>query len=238
MQVIPAIDVLDGKVVRLRQGDYDRVSEYGDDPVSVAEQFISEGATLVHVVDLDAARGRGRSTEIVRSLGESGVPFQIGGGIRSAEAAKEVIGLGACRVVLGSALFSNRDAAREIVRAVGSDCVVAAIDVRGGRAHGSGWLDEGVPLEQAIEVVSDLDVSRALVTAIEKDGTMEGPALDLLSEVRALAPDLALVASGGVGSLEDLRRLRDSDGGIEAVIVGRALYEARFTLPNAIAAAS
>ena len=233
MQVIPAIDVLGGKVVRLRQGDYDQVAEYGDDPVSVAEQFIAEGATLVHVVDLDAARGRERSVEVIRSLGRAGIGFQLGGGIRSAEIATEVIELGARRVVIGSALLADGDAAGDIVRAVGPDAVVAAIDVRGGRAHGSGWLDDGVPVADVVEFVADLGVGRALVTAIEQDGTMEGPALELLATVRSLAPDLALIASGGVGSLADIRKLRDCDAGVEAVIVGRALYEGRFTLPEA-----
>lgn len=238
MQVIPAIDVLEGRVVRLHQGDYDHVSEYGDNPLSVAEQFIATGATLVHVVDLNAARGRERSIEVVRLLGRSGVAFQIGGGIRSAEVATEVIEFGARRVVLGSAFLADSDATREIVGAVGSESVVVAIDVRAGRAHGSGWLDAGVPIAQAIENISDLGVGRALVTGIENDGTMDGPAHELLAQVRALAPDLRLIASGGVGSLDDMRALGASAVGIEAAIVGRALYERRFTLPEAIAAVS
>ena len=232
MQVIPAIDVLGGKVVRLRQGDYDQVAEYSDDPVSVAEQFVSDGAALVHVVDLDAARGRERSVDVVRLLGRAGIPFQLGGGIRTAEIATEAIELGARRVVIGSALLADGDAAGGIVRAVGPDAVVAAIDVRGGRAHGSGWLDDGVPVADVVEFVADLGVGRALVTAIEQDGTMEGPAIELLATVRALAPDLTLMASGGVGSLADLRNLRDCDAGVEAVIIGRALYEGRFTLSD------
>lgn len=232
--MIPAIDVLDGRVVRLHQGDYDQVAEYGDDPLSVAEGFIAEGATLVHVVDLNAARGRERSIEVVRALGRSDIPFQIGGGIRSAEVATEAIELGARRVVLGSALLADGDAAHEIIQAIGSEFVVAAIDVRAGRAHGSGWLDEGVPLAEAMELVSDLGVARALVTGIEMDGTMDGPALELLAQVRALAPGLALIASGGVGSLGDLHALAFSDIGVEAAIVGRALYEGRFSLAEAI----
>lgn len=236
MKVIPAVDVLEGRVVRLIQGDYGRVREYGGDPVSVAERFRSDGAEIVHVVDLDAARGASRSVGVIRTLGTAGIHFQIGGGIRTAAIARESVDLGAGRVVIGSVLLAGGNAARAIVESVGSHAVVAAIDVRAGRARGSGWLDDGLLLADVLGVVADLGITRALVTAIDQDGTMEGPSLDLLEQVRELAPKIALIASGGVGSLDDLRSLRDSDAGVEAVIVGRALYEGRFTLPEAIAA--
>lgn len=235
MQVIPAVDVLGGDVVRLVQGDYRRVTAYDRDPVAVASRFVQEGAELVHVVDLEAARGGERSTKVLQALGDVGVPFQIGGGIRTADAALEALDAGARRVVLGSVLLGDMTAATEIVRAVGAGAVVAAIDVRDGRARGSGWLDDGIPLAEALERLEDVGVSRALVTGIESDGTMEGPALGLYEQVRSLAPDLALIASGGVGSLQDLRALADSACSFEGAIVGRALYEGRFRLPEAIA---
>ncbi|MEN8040748.1 MAG: 1-(5-phosphoribosyl)-5-[(5-phosphoribosylamino)methylideneamino] imidazole-4-carboxamide isomerase [Actinomycetota bacterium] len=234
MRVIPALDVLGGKAVRLLRGDYDEVSEYGDDPVAIARGFMDEGASLVHVVDLDAARGRERSLDVVRALGIAGVPFQIGGGIRSPEVAAEVVALGARRVVVGSAFLGGEATAIEIVEAVGAEHVVAALDVREGRARGSGWLDEGLPLSDALDVLAGAGVRRALVTGIETDGTMDGPAFGLFAQVRELAPDLEVIASGGVGTLDDISDLRASEVDIEAVIVGRALYEGRFTLGQAV----
>lgn len=234
MQVIPAVDVLSGDVVRLVQGDYGSVTRYDVDPVAVASRFVAEGATLVHVVDLEAARGRECALDVVERLGAAGVPFQFGGGIRSAAVARAVIDLGAERVVIGSALVSNAASAKEIVEAVGNGAVVGAVDVRDGRVRGSGWLDDGIPVVDVIAILGDLGIERALVTGIEKDGTMEGLALDLYELVRSLAPDLTLIASGGVGSLEDLRTLADSRVDFEGVIVGRALYEGRFSLADAI----
>ncbi len=234
MIVIPAVDVLDRRVVRLHQGDYGSVSSYGDDPVAVARTFHDDGASLVHVVDLEAARGGERSLDVLSELGKTGVAFQLGGGIRSAANAVEAISLGASRVVVGSVIVSDPTSASGIVNAVGAEAVVAAIDVRDGMARGAGWLDDGIPLGDALGIVCSLGIGTALVTGIERDGTMEGPALGLLAEVRGLVPDLALIASGGVGSIADIRALAKSELSFEGVIVGRALYEGRFTLPEAI----
>lgn len=236
MQVIPAVDVLGGRAVRLLRGDYGRRTEYGFDPVSIAEGFVSEGAELIHVIDLDAARGRGRSPDLLGPLRVSSVPFQIGGGIRSVGAAVSAIEAGAERVVLGSALLAGDETSRDIVAAIGSGAIVGAIDVCGGRAKGSGWLDDGVLLEDALATVDELQIERVLITGIESDGTMQGPAWDLLARVRAALPDLALIASGGVGSIKDLQELSTSSLCFEAAIVGRALYEGRFSVSQAIAA--
>jgi phosphoribosylformimino-5-aminoimidazole carboxamide ribotide isomerase len=238
MQVIPAVDVLAGRAVRLLRGDYGRRTEYGDDPVSIAEGFVSEGAELVHVIDLDAARGRSRSPELLGLLQVSNVPFQLGGGIRSVGAAVSAIDAGATRVVLGSALLAGDGTARDIVAAIGASAVVGAIDVHGGRARGSGWLDEGVPLADALATIDELQIERILVTGIETDGTMHGPAWELLERVRTTSPGLALIASGGVGSIEDVQALAMSSLRFEAAIVGRALYEGRFSVSQAIMAAS
>lgn len=237
MQVIPAVDILDGSAVRLMKGDYARVREYGDDPVGIAEQFVDDGASLVHVVDLDAARGRSGAAAMIASLGRSGVAFQLGGGIRNARMAREAITLGARRVVIGSVLLGELSAASEIVDEVGADAVVAAIDVRDGRALGSGWTDGGIALTDALARVAGLEIQRALVTGIETDGTMDGPAVELFAEIREKLPGLRIIASGGVGSLEDVRFLSTSGIGVEAVIIGRAFYENRFTVPEAIKAA-
>ena len=238
MRVIPAVDVLGGKVVRLHQGDYNRVTVYGDDPVSVAQGFLADGCDLVHLVDLQAARSGFPSLEVVSTLKGANVPFQIGGGIRCAEDAVFAIDSGATRVVVGSVLLSGSGAIEEMVSTVGSHAVVGALDVRGGRARGSGWLDDGIALADALEVISKVGIERVLVTGIDADGTMEGPSWELLSRVRGVLPGTALIASGGVGSLDDLKALAASKIGFEAAIVGRALYEHRFTLSEAIAASS
>lgn len=233
MQVIPAVDVLAGRVVRLLRGDYEHVTEYGDDPVAAVRRWIGAGADLVHVVDLSGARSGAPDEELWRSLGSAGVPFQIGGGIRSAAAGVAAIEAGAHRVVVGSAAVSDEAAVAQLVSSVGGEAVVAAIDVRDGRARGSGWRDEGRPVAAVVGDVVEAGVARALVTGIDRDGSGEGPDLDLLDSVRRFAPGLALIASGGVGSLEDLSRVATSDA--EAVIVGRALYDGVFTLAEAIA---
>jgi phosphoribosylformimino-5-aminoimidazole carboxamide ribotide isomerase len=238
MKVIPAVDILYGRAVRLMKGEYEAVTSYDNDPVAVAAGFVEQGATIVHVVDLDAARGRQRSEAILGDLGGAGIPFQLGGGIRTPEAAEEALSFGAERIVIGSVLLSGHSAAARIAAAVGPERIVAAVDVRDGRARGSGWTDGGLETTEVVSRLVDLGIERTLVTGIETDGTMEGPAVELFAHIRNLAPGLSMIASGGVGSLGDIRHLAASDIGIEGVIIGRALYENRFTLPEAIEAAS
>jgi phosphoribosylformimino-5-aminoimidazole carboxamide ribotide isomerase len=235
MIVIPAVDVLGGSVVRLLKGDYDAVTTYSDTPADVASRWVFEGATIVHVVDLEGARSGVPTSGLWRDLGDADIPFQVGGGIRDASLAREAIDCGASRVVIGSAAVHEPAVLSDIVEAVGPSAVVAAIDVRGGMAVGSGWLDGGVALSTVARGVADAGVSIALVTGIERDGAMEGPNTEILETVLDVAPDLSLIVSGGVGSLDDLAMLADS--GFEAAIVGRALYEGRFTLEEAIAVA-
>lgn len=231
MYVIPAVDMLDGKVVRLRQGRYDEVTVYADDPAEQLVSWVTQGAHIVHVVDLAGARDGNGDRAMWKRLGATGVPFQIGGGIRAREAAETVIAAGASRVVLGTAAVWDPGLAAEIVGSVGADQVVAAIDVRGGKATGAGWLDEGRDLGDVLTDLRDAGVVRALATGIATDGTLAGPDVALLKEVIALVPDMALIASGGVGSLEDIATVAALD--VEAAIVGRALYDGRFTFAEA-----
>jgi phosphoribosylformimino-5-aminoimidazole carboxamide ribotide isomerase len=232
--VIPAIDMLDGNVVRLRKGRYDDVTVYGDDPAVQLRAWGEQGARIVHVVDLAGARDGNGDRDAWRRLGATGVPFQIGGGIRTVEAAEAVIASGAARLVLGTAAVWQPEVVADVVAAVGAEQVVAAIDVRGGRATGAGWLDEGRALSDVLADLADAGVVRALATGIATDGTLAGPDLDLLREVIDLAPDLALIASGGVGTLDDIRAIAGL--AVEAAIVGRALYDDRFTFEEAEAA--
>jgi len=232
MQVIPAVDILEGRVVRLLHGDYRRVTRYSDDPVEVAGRWMEQGADLVHVVDLTGAKTGDPDPRIWREMSEAGTPFQVGGGIRTADAARAALAAGARRVVMGTAAVWNPAALGEVGEV---ERVVAALDVRAGRARGAGWLDEGRSVPQALRGLREAGVVRLLVTGIERDGAMKGPDLDLLAQVGKLS-DMAVIASGGVGSLSDLQAVAAL--GCEAVIVGRALYEGRFTLGEAISAAT
>ncbi len=228
LQIIPAVDVLDGKVVRLMHGDYERVTVYAEDPVAQALEWMRQGAELVHVVDLEGARSGAPDESLWRRLADAGVAFQVGGGIRTTELADRALEAGARRVVLGTAAVWDP----EILGRIPDPArVVAAVDVRGGKATGAGWLDEGKNLTDVLEGLSAAGISRLLVTGIERDGTMEGPSTDvLLSALRH--GGFSVIASGGVGQLQDLDVIQRL--GCEAVIVGRALYEGRFEVSDAI----
>ncbi len=228
MELIPAIDVLDGAVVRLRQGRADDVTVYGDDPSSQLRTWAEEGASLVHVVDLSGAIAGSWNHNLWEALGRTGVAFQAGGGIRSLDAAVETIAAGAARVVLGSTVVWDPALLTSIVTRVGADRVVAAIDVRDGMAVGAGWTDAGQPLDRVLDQLAAAGVVRALVTGIAGDGMLTGPAFDLLGHSIDRLPDVAIIASGGVGTLDDLRLLRSLP--LDGVIVGRALYEGAFTV--------
>lgn len=232
MQVIPAVDVLDGAVVRLRRGRFDDVTIYGSDPAAVAASWVAEGANLVHVVDLSGARTGVPDRSLWVSLAEVGVPFQIGGGIRTVETAAEALSSGAERVVLGTAAVWNPETAGALLDRYGPERIVAAVDVRDGLATGSGWQDDGRPVVDVVQSLAGVGVSWILATGINRDGMMSGPDTGLLEQIRAAVPDVKLIASGGVGSLDDLAGLRR--GGYEAAVVGKALYEGNFSLSDAM----
>jgi phosphoribosylformimino-5-aminoimidazole carboxamide ribotide isomerase len=234
-EIIPAVDVLDGRVVRLERGDYDRVTVYGEDPAAQAAAFIAQGAARVHVVDLAGARDGTHAVGLWRSLSAAGVTFQVGGGIRTPQTASAAVEAGAGRVVVGTAAVWEPDVLAAIAAAVGPERVVVAIDVRDGRATGAGWRDEGRDLAAVLDDVVAAGVPRVLVTGIARDGMMTGPDVDLLARTRELAPNVKIIASGGVGTLDhvvDVARRR-----VEGVIIGRAIYEGVFTVSEAIAAA-
>ena len=228
MKLIPAIDVLNGAVVRLRQGREDDVTIYGDDPPARLRDWAGQGASLVHVVDLSGALEGTWHHSLWQTLGRTGIRFQAGGGIRSLDAAVETITAGAARVVLGSTVVWDPALLASIVATVGPDRVVAAVDVRDGMAVGAGWTDAGRPLDQVLDQLAAAGIVRALVTGITGDGMLTGPDVDLLSHCVDRLPDVAIIASGGVGTLEDLRVLRELP--LDGVIVGRALYEGAFTM--------
>ena len=233
MIVVPAIDLKEGRVVRLLRGDPGAATEYGEDPIAVAKRFEVEGAELLHVVDLDAALGSGSNRVAVEAVCAAvDIPVQVGGGLRSLELVEEALAAGAARAVLGSAAVWAPGFVREAVRIAG-ERVVVAVDVRGGRAMARGWKEEGPSVEDIVPQLDQAGAPRFLVTSIGVDGTMEGPDLALYERIGGLT-DRPLMASGGIRTVDHLRALDDL--GAEAAIVGRALYEGQITLGEAIGA--
>lgn len=230
--VIPAIDVLDGKVVRLARGDYDQVTAYETNPIAVAERFVASGASVVHVVDLAGARDGVPDVRLAQAMGSSGVGFQIGGGLRRAGDVAAVLEAGAQRAVAGTTAVWDAAELASMLELAGPDRLAAAVDVADGRARGAGWLDEGRPFADVLAELAGWGLARIHLTAISRDGMMSGPDLDLLAT--AVATGLEVVAAGGIGSLDDIRRV--AGAGAAGVIIGRALYEGRFTVEEAVAA--
>jgi phosphoribosylformimino-5-aminoimidazole carboxamide ribotide isomerase len=234
----PAIDIRGGQAVRLLQGDYERETAYDADPVDAAVRWAGEGAQFLHVVDLDGAKaGEPRNLDAVRRIAAAvDCPIQVGGGLRDAEAVDSVLDTGAERVVIGTAALRDPDFLDAMVKAHG-DRIVVSVDARNGRVALEGWTaagEEGVV--EAVAALSERGVARFLCTAIEVDGTMEGPAVDQLGEIAA-ATEAQIIASGGVGDLSHLESLAsEAPPNLEGAIVGRALYERKFTVAEAIAA--
>ncbi|MCC5952658.1 MAG: 1-(5-phosphoribosyl)-5-[(5-phosphoribosylamino)methylideneamino]imidazole-4-carboxamide isomerase [Acidimicrobiia bacterium] len=236
MLLYPAIDLLDGNCVRLYQGDYDRDTVYGDDPVGQARGFAAAGAGWIHVVDLDAARtGEPRNRSVIGEIAAAvDVPVQVGGGVRSVEAAEALFAAGVARVVLGTAALEDPALVR---RLASSHPVAVGLDARAGEVAVRGWTaGSGQSLLDVARSFDDAGVAALVVTDIGRDGTLAGPDLDGLAAVLATT-SVDVVASGGVGTLDDLRALAalDVDGRrLAGAIVGRALYEDAFSLTEAI----
>jgi phosphoribosylformimino-5-aminoimidazole carboxamide ribotide isomerase len=233
--LFPAIDIRGGKAVRLIQGDYEQEKRYDDDPVVAARRWVNGGAGWLHIVDLDGARaGEPVNLEHVRGIVAAvDVPVQLGGGLRDSKKVEEAIASGAERVVLGTAAVRDPDMAEAIAAAHG-DRVVASVDARAGKVAAQGWTEESeLGTTEVIAELSRRGIRRFVCTPVEVDGLMEGPDLDALREA-AGATGGEVIYSGGIGSLDDLRAVADlALENIEGVIVGRALYEQRFTVAEA-----
>ncbi|HTX30046.1 MAG TPA: 1-(5-phosphoribosyl)-5-[(5-phosphoribosylamino)methylideneamino]imidazole-4-carboxamide isomerase [Solirubrobacteraceae bacterium] len=238
MILLPAIDILDGKAVRLAQGAYEAQTVYDADPVDAARRWVDMGARALHVVDLDGARaGEPVNLDQVRRIAESaGVPVQVGGGLRSLEAVEQAIAAGAQRIVLGTAAYHDIDLLDDVVARIGGRLVVS-LDARDGRLATAGWLRQtDLPVESAIQRLQARGVHRFVYSSIERDGMLAGPDLEGIHDV-AGAVRGSFVYSGGVASLDDLgtlARLRHVN--LTGVIVGKALYEGRFTVSEGQAA--
>ncbi len=238
MELIPAIDLRGGNVVRLRQGDFARESSYGSDPVATARRWAEEGAKRLHLVDLDGARaGHPVQLEVVgRIVAAVSIPCQIGGGIRTHDDVRRMLALGADRAILGTALLGDPSMSAQLVDEHGVDRIVAAIDMRGGEAVGLAWAagSAGQDAMIALERLYGSGVRWFAVTSIQRDGMLTGPDLPTLMGIHDAFPEARLIASGGIASVDDLRSL--ADAGMAAAILGRALYEGRIDMTAALAA--
>jgi phosphoribosylformimino-5-aminoimidazole carboxamide ribotide isomerase len=234
MLFLPAIDIRHGRVVRLAQGQAEQETVYGDDPVAVAEQFIAEGAEWLHVVDLDRAFGEGDNAALVQRVvaavgTRAGV--QLGGGFRSLPAIEQGLDAGAARVVIGTAAVRDPELVPAALARAGVDRVAVGIDAREGVIAIRGWREAGG--ERAAEVASrvvEQGVRTLVYTDVARDGMLRGP--DIGGAIGLQAPGVGIIASGGIASLDDLRRVRDA--GLAGAIVGRAIYEGRMTVGEAV----
>jgi len=239
MLILPAIDLRDGVCVRLMQGCFDAVTDYGD-PLSRVRSFADAGACWVHVVDLDGARsGKPVQSELIARLAAAtDLKVQCGGGVRTQADVENLLRAGVQRVVVGSVAVRKPQDVRAWIGAFGAEAICIALDVRaaadGWAVAADGWAaDGGRTLDAALAEFPVGELRHVLVTDISRDGALTGPNVDLMRTIQGLRPDIALQASGGVSQINDLLALREA--GVSGVIVGRALYENRFTLEAALA---
>ena len=234
MILLPAVDILEGKAVRLSQGEFDQRTVYDADPLDAARRWVSQGARSLHVVDLDGARsGAPVNLEHVRRIvAEAEVPVQVGGGLRTIEAVRAAMEAGATRVLIGTAAYTDIDFLDQAI-AEFDDRVVVSVDARDGRLAGAGWTQQtDIPIEAVIEQLGARGVRRFVYSSIERDGMLQGPDLDGARRV-AEAVRGTYTYSGGISSLEDLRALVElRQVNLSGVIVGKALYEGRFTVAD------
>ena len=235
MILLPAIDILEGKAVRLARGDFDQRTVYDADPLDAAQRWVDAGARALHLVDLDGARsGRPVNVEHVRRIVAGvGVPVQVGGGLRTIESVRGVFEAGAARAVLGTAAFSDVDFL-DVALAEYRERIVVSIDARSGKLAAAGWTEQTeIPVPSVIDSLGRRGVARFVYSSIDRDGTLEGPDLDEVQHVASLVRG-SFVYSGGVSTLEDLRELAAlRQVNLTGVIVGKALYEQRFDIASA-----
>lgn len=230
MELLPAVDVVNGQAVRLVQGEAGTETAYGA-PADAVAAFLADGAEWIHLVDLDAAFGRGSNRELLAEIvAAAPVKIELSGGIRDSASLESALELGATRVNLGTAALEDPAWTADVIARYG-DKIAVGLDVRGDTLAARGWTRDGGNLWEVLDRLNDAGCARYVVTDVTKDGTMRGPNVDLLTRVmeRTNAP---VVASGGISSLDDIRAVRDA--GVEGAIIGKALYAGAFTLPEAL----
>jgi phosphoribosylformimino-5-aminoimidazole carboxamide ribotide isomerase len=234
MKVIPSIDLMRGQVVRLLQGNPNRATVYGINPADTAKRYGKMGAKTLHIVDLDATLSRGNNLQAIRRVREKvSMSIQVGGGIRSMEYADNLIEMGVDRLVIGTIALERRELFKEILAKIGNDKIVVALDYKGEQVVTRGWTKKtGLELLDALGEISALGVKTFLLTCVERDGMLNGPDIDVLKKAKRVS-GAEIQASGGVSSIEDVKKLMLA--GIDAVIIGKALYERRVMLEDAIA---
>ncbi|SEC10770.1 1-(5-phosphoribosyl)-5-[(5-phosphoribosylamino)methylideneamino] imidazole-4-carboxamide isomerase [Paramicrobacterium humi] len=238
LELLPAVDVASGKAVRLTQGEAGSETSYGD-PVDAAETWVDQGAEWLHLVDLDAAFGRGSNAGVIRRVIKNvrGVKVELSGGIRDDASLEAALATGAKRINLGTAALENPEWAANVIGQYG-EAIAVGLDVRGTTLAARGWTREGGDLWQVLERLEEAGCARYVVTDVTKDGTLQGPNVDLLRQVMEHT-ERPVVASGGISSLDDIAALRELVPlGLEGAIVGKALYAGAFTLAEALDVAS
>jgi phosphoribosylformimino-5-aminoimidazole carboxamide ribotide isomerase len=235
MLVIPAVDILGGKCVRLFRGDPKRNKVYYEDPLEAAQLLESQGAELIHLIDLDAALGSGQNMEAIQRILENiSVNVEVGGGIRSLQKADELLKLGTYRIIFGTAAVKNPVLVKDGVRCYGSESVAVAIDEKDGKVAVHGWKNKSeLDYLELARSFGSMDVGALIFTPISVDGTLKGPQIEKTVKI-VEAVDVPVIASGGVAKLEDLVALTKT--GVEGVVVGTAIYEKKFTVKEALEA--
>lgn len=234
MLLFPAIDIKDGKVVRLLKGDFDTVHQVADDPVATANTFLAAGARYLHMVDLDGARGGIRkNSDIVRAVVQTGIKVELGGGIRSIADLEAVFDLGVWRAVIGSAAVSDPDFVKAAVAQYGWECIAVGIDALNGKVRTAGWEeDSGLDYLDFARSMEEVGVKSIIFTDIDTDGMLSGPSYTKLEKLQQ-AVSCRITASGGVSCNEDLRNLKAQ--GLDAAIIGKAWYAGKIDLEAAVA---
>jgi phosphoribosylformimino-5-aminoimidazole carboxamide ribotide isomerase len=237
MEVIPAVDIMKGEVVRLVQGDPRSMKSYKSlgDPLSLAKKWQTEGAETIHIIDLDAALGLGNNGGVIKEIVETvKASTQVGGGIQSLEVAKTLLDIGVDRIILGSLAFRNQYNVKTLLNEYGKNRIMVALDHFNGIVVVNGWTaPTKLTVDEAMPIFCRLGATLFLVTSVSRDGTMRGPDFEILK--RSCLRDVGVIAAGGVRSVEDIVALKSL--GVLGVVVGRALYESRLSLKEAISAA-
>ena len=237
MQVIPAIDLMNGKIVRLSRGNPKTAKVYDQfgNPEETARKWKKEGAKKLHIIDLDAAFGTGDNLSIIAKIAKSiDLPIQVVGGIRTIEAVEKLLTMGISQVILGALAFSDPEAITQIQKEFGAEHLIFALDNKDGKIMVEGWKTPTTfGIREALKKFAKLKVKTFLITSITKDGTLSGPDLDTLSEA-CQYPNVDIIAAGGISNLNDLTALKRI--GVEGAVIGKALYEGRFTLKEALKA--
>ncbi|NBQ97580.1 MAG: bifunctional 1-(5-phosphoribosyl)-5-((5-phosphoribosylamino)methylideneamino)imidazole-4-carboxamide isomerase/phosphoribosylanthranilate isomerase PriA [Micrococcales bacterium] len=235
--LLPAVDVADGKAVRLSQGAAGTETDYGS-PIEAAQLFIDAGAEWIHLVDLDAAFSRGENRAIIKSVidNSNGINIELSGGIRDTDSLDAALAAGATRVNLGTAALENPEWTAEVI-ALHGEKIAVGLDVRGTTLAARGWTEDGGDLFEVLERLEAAGCARYVVTDVTKDGMLLGPNIEMLKQVLART-NKPVIASGGISSLDDLKNLRELVPlGLEGAILGKSLYAGKFTLEQALVVA-